>query len=165
MPDLNTGRKMIKNRIKAEVNKRGTEPNDDIPKTAVLSFRGDIRDLATLAKIFDLEGIKYNSKSALVATGLHMTAETLSSILQKGYPNDKLMFMSTVDAEDYLKNKSRLPYNSITFRPANVNKVVTLIQKVEESQAGIVGGENIITEDVRKRADELLDNKEGEENE
>ncbi|KKN73997.1 hypothetical protein LCGC14_0395630 [marine sediment metagenome] len=161
MPNLETGKKMVKNRITAEQVKRGAEPNDDIPKTAVLSFRGDIRDLATLARIFDLEGIKYNSKSALIATGLHMTAETLSSILQKQY-DEPLLFKSTLAAEEYLKNQSRLPYNSLTFRPANVNKVTSLIQKVAESKEGIIENEQVVSEEVKKRADELL--KEGEEN-
>lgn len=164
MPDLTTGKKMVKNRIIAEVNKRGTEPNDDIPKTCVLSFRGDIRDLATLARIFDLEGIKYNSKSSLIATGLHMTAETLSSVLQKEY-DEPLLFTSTIAAEEYLKHQSRLPYNAITFRPANVNKVTTLIQKVGEAKAGIVEQENVVTEDVKKRADELLNENKEEQNE
>ncbi len=162
MPDLETGKKMIKNRINAEVEKRGVEPNDDIPKTTVLSFRGDIRDLATLARIFDLEGIRYNSKSALIATGLHMTAETLSSVLQKEYPGEPLMFTSTTAAEQYLLHESRIPI-TIT-RVGDVNKVTTLIQKVEEAKQGIVEGENVVPEEVEERVREILNKQEGERN-
>lgn len=157
MPDLNVGKKMIKNRIADAQEKRGVDPTNDLPKTVVLPFRGDVRDLATLARIFDLEGIIYTSKSSLICNALHFAAASISAALQSGY-KEPLKFTSTLAAEEYLEHESRVPI--VNLRSGGRNKVNTLVQKVEENLEGIIEKETVVDEDVEKRADEILGLKE-----
>lgn len=76
--------------------------DSEIPRTVVINFRGDVRDLATLLGCFNSLGIPVHSKGGVVRLGVAMAASLLSE--KCGIKP----LESTAAAMDYLKRHNFL---------------------------------------------------------
>jgi len=130
------------------------ENEKDIPKTAVFNVRADIRDVACIARSFDVLGQRYTTKSSLIRLGLSLLAKMLSETV-KDVKDIDTTFTSTETAMKYVGLNPSL---KMTIEKDDLGFIANMKQVVKENTML----EMSPNEAILKRAEELRANEEPE---
>ena len=121
----------------------------EVKKNVVLSFRGDLKDIADLVLVFEsLFGERVHSKSEVIRVAVSEYAELLRLKFK-----DKVKFFPSLDsAVDYLVSLgllsvAELKRNAAKLRGAKLEEIDVPVSRIPLPTAD---------EEVRKRARELL---------
>ena len=119
-----------------------SDPDD---ATAVFSIRSSVKDLATIAYAFDLLGVRYSSRSNLVAIIISQFKDLIVGSMQD-LKGQSIEFDSLQKAEEYLNLNPRVNIKDI--RLGGRGTIQSMKKKMDAQTMSF-------TEDTRKRAEEL----------
>ena len=120
----------IENQIKGS---QGESISQDIPSTMTFTFRGDIRDIATLHRIYTLYlELPIRSKSELAKIAVHRHALVMRKLASVDLKED-LSFSSSSEALLYLESKGLLHAKDLSLCKNNRRLQLQQEEKVTRS--------------------------------
>ena len=114
-----------------------------IPRTAIVTARFDIRDLADIHQCFTMEGFKFLTKSSTLAFTIQYVAEEFRERF-------KITRLSTQESEDYFNNQTG--FGQMRIANSKKGDARAILQKLAEDKEA----EDIFNDPaIQKRAAEL----------